>query len=121
MMSYLFRKYIVPNLFNRFIRTSCDLSWHTNYNNLYRIGLKNEVMIPIKTFGPIYIESTEKKNVSHGDVILTIETDKTILNLLSPFDGKIIGFNNNFMENVNKKSNYDEIFSWVVAIKKNGK
>jgi len=75
-------------------------------------------MIPIKTFGPIYIETTEKKNVSYGDILLTIETDKTIFELLSPFDGKIIGFNNNFMDNLNQKTNYNQIFSWMVAIKK---
>ena len=118
-MSIIFRKFVVPNLLARYYHSdSSNLVWFNQYNNLYKFGVKNEAMVPIKEFRPIYLEITDKKYVLQGETILTVETDKTTFDLYSPFDAKIIGFNNNLIKNLDNITNYEEIFSWLFAIKK---
>lgn len=117
-MSVLFRKIVVPNLQLRYLRSIKELLWFKRHDNLYRLGIKNDVIIGIKEFSPIYINKTNKDEVYKGDIILTVETDKTILDLYSPFDAKVIGFNSNFVNNLSCDTNFEDIFSWVIALKK---
>ena len=117
-MSVLFRTIVVPNLYLKYLHSGSNLLWFKNHNDLYRLGVKNEAIIGIKEFNPIYIERTQKNNVNKGDVIITIETDKTIFDLHSPFDAQVIGFNRNFVNNLHDDTNYEEIFSWLIALKK---
>ena len=118
-MSIIFRKYVVPNLLARYYHSdSSNLVWFNHYNNLYKFGVKNEAMVPIKEFSPIYLEITDKKHILKGETIITFETDKTTFDLYSPFDGKILGFNNSLINNLDSISDFEEIFSWLFAIKK---
>lgn len=117
-MSALFKSIVVPNIMLRYLHSSNNLLWLKHYGDMYRIGIKNEAMIGIKEFSPIYIDKTDKNYVYQGDVIITVETDKTIFNLHSPFDAKVIGFNFNFANNLRYDTNYEEIFSWLIALKK---
>ena len=89
--------------------------WFNHYNNLYKFGVKNEAMVPIKEFSPIYIKITDKKHILKGETIITFETDKTTFDLYSPFDGKILGFNNSLINNLDSISDFEEIFSWLFA------
>lgn len=117
-MSVLFRTVVVPNLYFRYLHSGNNLHWFKNHNDLYRLGVKNEAIKGMREFTPIYIEKTDKHNVNKGDVIITIETDKTIFDLRSPFDAKVIGFNSNFVNNLRYDTNYEEIFSWLIALKR---